>query len=201
MTRLSQKQYESRVVIAMMFYSGLMLFAWPLLRGVTSLPLKWLLALAPALPVIYVVKLLAQRIGSSDEFEQRTHLVALGVAAAVTSSLSLAGGFLSIAGVLKLDGSVLIWVFPVMMGSYGVARWRVLRGYGASIASCEDEKSTWFYLRFVLLGVTLLMLGLLCRHQMSDYSLGFVYGTGASFTVSGIALVLLRKYRHRYRDE
>jgi hypothetical protein len=200
-TRLSQKQYESRVVLAMTLYAGLMVFAWPMLRTEASLLMKCLLALAPALPVIYVISLLARRIGASDEFEQRTHLVALGVATGVTSALSLVGGFLSIAGVAKLDGSALIWVFPLMMGSYGVARWWVLRGYGASMSACEDEKSTWFYLRFVLLGLIFLALAALCRHQMTDYTLGFAYGTGFAFAGSGLVLALLRWYRHRYRDE
>jgi hypothetical protein len=200
MTRFSQKQYELRVLVAMTIYAGLMLFAWPLLRAVQSLPMKWLLAFAPVVPVIYVIGLLARRIGASDEFEQRTHLVALGVATAVTSSLSLVGGFLSIAGVLKLDSTILIWVFPVMMGSYSVARWWVLRRYGAQ-ASCDEDRSVWFYLRIALLGVLLLAIALLSHGDLKDYTLGFVYGTGAAFTGAGFLLALKQWYRHRYRDE
>ncbi|GLQ99498.1 hypothetical protein [Dyella mobilis] len=201
MTRLSQKQYESRVVLAMIIYAGLLLFVWPLLRTMTSVPLKWLLALAPVVPVVYVIGLLARRIESCDELEQRTHLVALAAATAVTSALSLAGGFLCIAGVVSLDGSILIWVFPVMMGSYAVARWRVLRGYGASMASCDDQKSVWFYVRFALLGLALLAVAVLGRHHLADYSLGFIYGTGFAFAGSGLVLALLRAYRKRSPDE
>jgi hypothetical protein len=199
-TRFSQKQYESRSLIAMTIYAALMVCAWPLLQTVTSLPVKWLLALAPAVPVIYVISLLARRISTSDEFEQRTHLLALGVATAVTSALSLVGGFLGVAGVLKLDGSILIWVFPIMMGSYSVARWWVLRHYGAD-ASCGDERSVWFYLRIALVGVSLLGIALLWHGDLKDYTQGFVYGTGAAFTGAGFALALKHWYRHRYRDE
>jgi hypothetical protein len=200
MTRFSQKQYESRALLAMAAYAGSMLFAWPLLRTAASWPVKWLLALAPVVPVIYLIALLARRIGASDEFEQRTHLVALGAATAVTSALSLVGGFLSIAGVLHPDGSILIWVFPVMMSSYSVTRWWVLRQYGAD-ASCDDDKSIWFYLRIVLVGMVLLAIAGLSHGDLKDYTLGFVYGTGFAFTGAGLAMALKHWYRHRYRDE
>lgn len=199
MTRLSQNQYEWRVLGLVAFYSGFMLFAWPLLHTTTSVPLKVLLALAPVVPMIYLISLVARRIGSSDEFEQRTHLIALGVATAVTSALGLTGGFLSIAGLVKLDGSILMWVFPVVMWSYIVARWYVLRRYGAS-AMCGDEKGVGFYLRFALLGIVIVILAMLSPGE-PDYRLGLVCGTGAGCATAGLVLALMHWYRHRYRDE
>src|SRR5215469_8596215 len=129
MPRFSQKQYEWRVLAAMALYCAFLLYVWPMVRTTGSYPLKVLIAIAPSLPVIYVLAQLARRIRASDELEQRTHLVALGVATGVVGVLSLMGGFLSSAGVVKIDGSILLWVFPVMMFSYGATRWWVLRGY------------------------------------------------------------------------
>lgn len=200
MTRLSQKQYERRGLAAVTLYSGFMLLAWPLLHTVASFPLKVLLALTPILPMIYLISLLARRIGSSDEFEQRTHLIALGVATAVVSALGLLGGFLSVAGVLNLDGSILIWVFPVVMFSYSGARWYVLRRYGAS-ALCSEEKSAAFYLRFALVGVVVIAIAAMSPRGLEGYRLGFIYGSGAGCAGGGLLMALLHWYRHRYRGE
>ena len=200
MTRFSQKQYQRQVLVMLVLYVGCVLFAWPLLHTTSNLFLKVLLALAPVVPVIYLISLLARRIRASDEFEQRTHLIALGTAAAITGSLGIIGGFLSIAGVLKFDGSILIWVFPVIMFGYSVARWYVLRRYGAS-SWCSEDTSIWFYLRFALLGVMMLVIALMSHGGLDGYRLGFIYGTGAGCTGAGLALALLHWYRHRYRDE
>jgi hypothetical protein len=200
MTRFSQKQYDRLVMVPLVLYVGCMLFLWPLLRAASSLPLRALLALAPVLPLIYLIGLWVRRIRASDEFEQRTHLIALGAAAAVISALGMAAGFLSIAGVLKMDGSILIWVFPVVMFTYSLARWYVLRRYGVS-SGCGEEKSVWFYLRLALLGVVMLAIAVLSRGELDDYRLGFIYGTGASFAGAGLVLALVHQYRRRYRGE
>jgi hypothetical protein len=199
MTRFSQKQYEWQVLVAVTLLSGFMLFAWPLMRVTTSVPLKLLLALAPAVAMIYLITLAARRIRASDEFEQRTHLIALGFAAAVISTLGLVGGFLSVAGLVTLDGSILMWVFPVIMWSYGAARWYVLRRYGSS-SLCDDETSTAFYLRYALLGILIIAIAAL-SHGVPDYRLGFIYGIGAGCVGAGLVLAVMRWHRRRYRSE
>lgn len=200
MSGFSQKQYERRVLVAMAVYSGFMLLVWPLVRTATSVPLKVLLALAPVVPMCYVIGLLARRIRASDELEQRTHLIALGVATAVIGALSLLGGFLSIAGVLKLDGSVLIWVFPVMMLTYGLARWQISRRYGVDV-SCDSEASIPTYLRFLIAGVVLLVVAWLSRASLDEMRLGFLCGMGTVFAIAGLALGIARWFRRRQRDE
>ncbi|WP_233840803.1 hypothetical protein [Dyella sp. 2HG41-7] len=184
MTKLSQKQYERRVLIAMGMYTAYMLLAWPLVRATNSVAVKCLLALVPVLPMIYVIAMLARRIRASDELERYTHLIGLGIATAVVGVLSLVGGFLSIAGVMKVDGSVLIWVFPVLMLSYGLARWRVTRSYGGSL-SCESESALPKYARFLLAGVTVLLLAWLSRSSLDALRLGILCGAGGCFLVFG----------------
>jgi hypothetical protein len=198
MPRFSQKQYEWRVLAAMALYCAFLLFVWPMVHTTESYPLKVLVAVAPALPVIYVLGQLARRIRASDELEQRTHLVALGVAMGVVGALSLVGGFLCIAGVLKIDGSILIWVFPVMMFSYGATRWWVLRGYGGVM--CDDQTSVWLWLRFVLIGAFVIVLAMLHPQGMDDYRLGFIYGTGASIVLVGLVVALRQWRRRRLRN-
>jgi hypothetical protein len=66
----------------------------------------------------------------SDEFQQRMHLLALGAATTLVAGLSLAGGFLAAAGVFRVDGEVLVWVFPSLVVSYSAARVWLTHHYG-----------------------------------------------------------------------
>ncbi|MEW9622740.1 hypothetical protein [Rhodanobacter geophilus] len=159
MARLIKKHYEQRLMLAMLVYMVALIAAGPLLRAVASLPLKAMLAVAPVLPMLYVIALMWRRISDSDELEQRTHLVALGVATALVSALSMGGGFLVAGGVLHLGGDVLIWVFPVLMMGYGIAYRQVANRYGMGVL-CTDEGSPWLPWYFAVTAVVMAAFGL-----------------------------------------
>src|SRR5215475_1386435 len=123
MPRMAQRTYDRRIMLAMTVYVVVLLAVWPLAKA-TSEPLPKIgYALTPVLPLFYVIWLMARKILQSDELEQRTHLIGLGVAAAVVSVLSLISGFLAAAGAMTLDATsvVLMWIFPLLMLSYGAA--------------------------------------------------------------------------------
>jgi len=184
MARFTEKQYRNQLSLAMVAYMAAMLLIWPLSRTAASVPLKVVLAVVPVLPMLFVIGLMARRIGASDEFEQRVHLLALGAATALLGALSLVGGFLDAAGVLALRGSILIWVFPVTMLGYGAARWWLLvRHYGGS-AGCEGSSPGW---QLFLLGVLVLMvLGVAWWHGRLD-----AFQTGLLFGLAPGVLLLL----------
>ena len=194
MPRFSQKQYEGRVLVAMALYTLCMLVEWPLVRTVVTLPLKCLLALVPVLPMIYVIVLMARRIRESDELERQMHLIGLGISTAVVGAASLIGGFLSVANVLKLDGSILIWVFPGLMFCYGLARWQVARRYGAG-AFCESDAGSAKYALFVLAGGVLLLVAWLGRAHLDDVRLGFLCGVGMGLMALGAAFFIAQRRR------
>jgi hypothetical protein len=196
MSRLSEKQYTRRAMVAMALYTAFMLLAWPLVRTTTSVPLKVCLALAPVVPMLYVISLMFRRIRDSDELEQRMHLVGLGVATAVLGTLSLIAGFLSAAGILKLDGTVLIWVFPVTVICYGITRWWVSRRYGAD-AACDDDAAVPRYVWFLLGGCIGLATAWFSRHSLDDMSEGFLCGAGAGFLGMGLINGITRWQRRR----
>jgi uncharacterized membrane protein YfcA len=158
--------------------------------------MKVCLALVPVVPMLYVISLMFRRIRESDELEQRMHLVGLGVATAVLGTLSLIGGFLSAAGVLKLDGTVLIWVFPVTVICYGFTRWWVSRRYGAD-AACDDDAAIPRYVWFLLGGCVGLAMAWFSRHSLDDMSVGFLCGAGAGFLGMGLAIGIARWQRRR----
>ena len=195
MSRFPERDYRRQLSMAMVIYMAAMLLVWPLSRTAASVPLKVLLAVVPVLPMLFVIGLMARRIGASDEFEQRVHLVALGASTALLGALSLVGGFLAAAGVLALDGSILIWVFPVTMIGYGIARWWLLvRHYGES-ASCEGSSPG---AQLLLLAVLVLMvLGVAWwRGRLDDFQAGLLVGLVPGVLVV-LAVVLWRRLRRR----
>ena len=132
MARYTEKLYRRHMWILMTAYVALMLLVWPHARGMANLPLKVVLALAPTVPVIALICLIAKRVMASDELQQRLHMMALGFATGVIATASLAGGFLAAAGVIRLDGDVLIWMFPALSLIYGVSHIVLGRRYGGS---------------------------------------------------------------------
>ena len=195
MPRFSYKRYQQQVMLAMTAYVGFMLLAWPLTATVGSVPLKVLLALLPLAPMLYVIGLMARRIRDSDELEQRTHLVALGVATAVVAALSLGGGFLASAQLLPLDGSILIWVFPVLMVSYAATRWWVARAYGVML-SCPDEGAVAMGARWLLAAAVMAGLAFFAHARRQDHGAGVLAGMAAVFAVAGVVLSF-RRWRQR----
>lgn len=131
MPRFTKKQYRLQVWALMSIYIAIMLLVWPHARSAASLPWKIMFALAPVLPVIAVIWLMAKRVLHSDELEQRVHMAALSMATGIVAALSLVGGFLSAAGVVVFDGDILIWVFPALCLSYAAARALFSRRYGS----------------------------------------------------------------------
>jgi hypothetical protein len=200
MPRFTEKQYQRRSMLAMTAYIAVMLGVWPLVRTATGLPLKMALALAPVVPMLYVIGLMARRIRDSDELEQRTHLVALGAATGLVGALSMIGGFLASAQVWRLDGSILIWVFPAMVSCYGLTRWWVARRYGVSL-SCDDESRMPLYQRFLLLAIVLGVPTLWFRRSLEDGSFGTLCGMVVGSAVLGLVFGVARWRRRHHGEE
>ena len=194
MSRFGETQYFRQLSVAMLLYMAAMRLVCPLARTAAGVPLKVLLAVLPVLPMLFVIALIARRIAASDEFEQRVHLVALGASTALLGALSLVGGFLAAAGVLALDGSILIWVFPVTMIGYGVARWWLLvRHYGGSAGCGEGSSLAWRLL--LLAGLALMVVGVAWwRGRLDDFQAGLLCGLVPGMLVL-LALLLWRRFR------
>lgn len=149
MARVAHQTYERRLMIAMTVYVVVLLGVWPLAKAATEPLPKIGFALAPVVPLLYVIWLMAQKILASDELEQRTHLIGIGVAAAVISVVSIVSGFLAAANAMTLESAstVLMWIFPVLMLTYGVARSYAARRYGS--AACDEDERMPLYIRLL----------------------------------------------------
>ena len=201
MPRHDNKRYERRVVLAMTIYTALLLLATPLLRLSSSLAWKALLAVAPVLPMLYVIVLMGRRVRDSDELEQRTHLIALGVATAVVSGLSMVGGFLAAGGVVRLGGDVLIWVFPALMLGYALAQKWVARRYGVETV-CAEEGSAWLPAYFVAVGLLMGCFAVYAWwHRQAMNALVLAVGMGLFLGMAGWARMRRLRARRRAREE
>jgi hypothetical protein len=192
MPRFTERRYQSRVILAMVLYVAVLLLVWPLARSSTSMPLKILLALLPTLPVLYVIWQMARRVWHSDELEQRTHLVALGASTAIVGVASLVGGFLAAAGVVQLDGSILVWVFPVLLVSYYAARWWVARHYGNELTCADDDAGIPLHWRVLILVALIALVAWFAYRRHDAFDTGMFVG----MAVAAALVVLVRGVIH-----
>ncbi len=193
MTRLSKAAYERHVMIAMSIYVLLLLLVWPLTRDTAELLPKIAYALLPIAPLLYVIWLLWRRIRDSDELEQRTHLIGLGVASAFVSVFSLVCAFLALSKVMTLDAAAvaLLWVFPLLMITYGLVRGYAARRYGSNF--CDDDEGWPYYVRFLLLAAFFSALAAYARfREHDDFFAGVASGMAVGL-VLGSAFLWLRK--------
>jgi len=200
MTRMTTRRYQRQSMAAMVAYVALLLLVWPLARTADGLTLKMLAALAPVVPMLWLFVLMARHIRDSDELEQRMHLMALGVATVVTAVFSLIGGFLATAHVVALDGSVLVWVFPLMMASYGIARMVLVQRYGGEPLACAGTGIP-LYQRLLLVAFLMGGVALVAWTKNDMQAWGVFCGMACVFAVFGVLLGWRRWYRWRHRHE
>jgi hypothetical protein len=121
--RPADRRYMREFLPAMLIYMMVMLYLWPLQKGMPSGWLKTILVLSPMLPIGWAIVACVRYVLGGDEMERRQHLEAIAISASLISMVSMALGFLGAAKVLVLDGSlVLLFVYPAFCVVYGVAR-------------------------------------------------------------------------------
>ncbi len=200
MARMSNRSYELQVGISMSIYMVLIVLVWPLSRQDGEIWLKTLYALIPVVPVTYVIGIMARRIVRSDEFEQRMHLIGLGVASAVISVLTLIAAFLALSKLLTLEWAAvaLMWVFPLMMITYSIVRSYATRRYGGGDA-CDESPRGWpLYARFIFLGVTVCLLAAYAHYLRHNEELtSMVLGMACGIAGVGGLLWIWKRLRKR----
>jgi hypothetical protein len=183
------QRYAREFWPAMAAYVAVMLLLWPLLPQVHSEWLKIVLALLPVIPVLFAVCAMVRLVLRSDELEQRIHLIGLAVAATVVSTLSLAGGFLSAANVIKLDGSILLWVWPALVLLYSAGRSWASRRYGGDGNVICNDGFAWHW-RLWLLALAMAGVAWLGRSQLAGYQLGVLSCMSAALAAGGLILAI-----------
>jgi hypothetical protein len=195
--RQLHQRYQREFWPAMAAYIAIMFLLWPLLPRVHSELLKIALAVLPVVPVLFVVRAMVRLVLGSDELEQRTHLIGLAISTTVVSMLSLVGGFLVAAGIIQLDGSVLLFVWPVLVVLYAVGRVWASRHYG-DIGDVMCSNGIARHWRLLFIALLLAALAWFGRRALPDYQLGMLCGMSAAFAALQLILAIL-SWRRRQR--
>lgn len=125
-----RKRYTREVMLAMAGYVVLLVLSILLLKRVEDGLLRALIALLPVPPMMLVLRAMIRYIRDADELQQRIELEAVSFATAFISLVYLTGGFLQSAKVIDVPSNVaMIWVFPLVCLSYGLAKAVVARRY------------------------------------------------------------------------
>lgn len=109
----------------------LFLSLWLLKRIDGPWALRAFVALLPALPIALGLRAIVRYIRDTDEMQRRIELEAVSIATAFVAMLYMSVGFLQLAKVIDIPaGIAMIWVFPLICLSYGLAKAVVSRRYG-----------------------------------------------------------------------
>ena len=125
-----RRRYLREFVPAMVAYVLLLVVSILLLRYVEDHALRAVVALLPVVPVALTLRAIMRYIRDADELQRQIELEAVSLAAALVSLLYMAGGFLQLARVIDIpSGVAMIWVFPLLCGTYGLLKAVVARKY------------------------------------------------------------------------
>lgn len=190
----NQRRYAREFWPPMLAYILIMLLVWPLVGHVQAMWVRAALALLPIVPVLLVTRAMFRLVMGSDELEQRTTLIGLAFAGTAVGTLCLIGGFLVAAKVIRLDGSVLLGVWPAMVALHALGRGWAARRYGGDwIATCDDSSSRQLHAWIVAAVFGLILL--LGWRVFSDWQRGLLIGLTTSLAVSAVLMTILHRRR------
>ena len=125
------KRYTQTVLKCMLIYAVVLAFS--IGSGVfMKLPaaLNAVLAVAPVIPMAFLMHAHLTWIRAIDELQRRIELESIGIAAMLTTLICMALGFLANAKVIELNAALmLLMVFPLLCVTYGIGKFFVARHY------------------------------------------------------------------------
>ena len=109
---------------------SLFMSIWLVKRGIESVPLRAVVAVLPALAIALLMRAALRYLREIDELQRRIETESIGIASLLVSLLYFAGGLLQKAKVIDVDAAAaMIWVFPLLCASYGIAKMVLTRRY------------------------------------------------------------------------
>ncbi|MBI5353431.1 MAG: hypothetical protein HZB50_12395 [Chloroflexi bacterium] len=123
------KQYLREFIYSMIAYVLTLIPSILLVNYFSDYPLNAniiVVALAPVVPVGFMIFFFLKYLSKIDELQQRIQLLAIGFAAGTTSMLAFSYGFLENIGFPPIS---LMWVFPVMVMLWGIGLAFISRRY------------------------------------------------------------------------
>lgn len=122
----ASKTYARDFVVSMIAYVILIILSRLVLDNLGTSPWRYLIALLPVIPVIFLVLAFLRYLSGIDELQQRIQLQAIGFAAGTTALLTFAYGFLELMGFPRFSTFL---TFPLMVMLWGLGLSYVTRKY------------------------------------------------------------------------
>lgn len=125
------RRYQRALWPIMACYVASLLASIALIKhGIASLPLRALVAVAPALTIVMLLRAALRYWRDVDELQRRIETEAIGIASLLVALAYFAGGLLQKAQVVAIDaGAAMIWVFPALVLVYGITKMIVAGRY------------------------------------------------------------------------
>jgi hypothetical protein len=125
-----RRRYLREFIPPMVAYVVATLLSVWWLKSIDATWLRALVALLPVPAVALAIRAIMRYIRDADELQRRIELEAVSFATALVSLVYLAAGFLQTATVIDIPSSVaMIWVFPLICFSYGLAKLAIARRF------------------------------------------------------------------------
>ena len=125
-----RRRYTRELMLAMGAYVLVLFASIHLLRHVDAPVARALIALLPVPPIALALRAMVRYVRDVDEMQQRIELEAVSLATAFVSLVYMSAGFLQAARVIDVAAAAaLIWLFPLVCFTYGLAKAVVSRRY------------------------------------------------------------------------
>lgn len=120
------RQYRREFLIAMGAYVILLIISISVLPGMGDNPLRYGVAVLPAIPILFGMFAYIRYVQHIDELRRRIQLEALAFSVGVTGLLTFALGLLENVGGPRIS---LVWVFPALVFFWGIGSFLANRRY------------------------------------------------------------------------
>ncbi|RPI90682.1 MAG: hypothetical protein EHM40_17740 [Chloroflexi bacterium] len=113
----ASKRYAREFISAMIAYAIVIVVSRLILNNIGDSPWRFIIALLPIFPVLFLVAGFTRYLSGIDELQQRIQLQAIGFSAGTTGLLTLAYGFLELVGFPHFP---IFFIFPMMVMLWGL---------------------------------------------------------------------------------
>jgi type III secretory pathway component EscS len=113
----ASKRYAREFIVAMVAYVIVIIVSRLTLNNIGESSWRFLIALLPVIPVIFLIVGFMRYLSEIDELQQRIQLQAIGFAAGTTGLLTFAYGFLELVGFPRFST---FFLFPMMIMFWGI---------------------------------------------------------------------------------
>ncbi|MDZ4767404.1 MAG: hypothetical protein SGI73_22925 [Chloroflexota bacterium] len=124
--RKTHRWWVIRVVPTMIIYVLTIICIYPFSQVFPDSPWRFAIAVLPALPIGVGVWFFIGYLRRMDELQQKIQLEAIGFSSGVTGLINFTIGLLETAGLARQS---LIWVFPMLIGFWGLGQIIARRRY------------------------------------------------------------------------